>query len=56
MSDHDDRLLVLWNDYGNHWSWEPIQDMSLDAYREALRDVNRKFVPHVTSNAVGSSP
>jgi hypothetical protein len=41
---YDDRLLVLWNDYGNHWSWEPVQDMSLDAYLEALRDVNRKFV------------
>jgi hypothetical protein len=29
--------LVLNNDHGNHWSWEPAQDMELSRYRACWR-------------------
>jgi len=36
----------LWldNDHGNHWSWEPAQDMELTRYRALLAAVGRNFV------------
>jgi hypothetical protein len=43
-SSYDDRLLHVWNDFGNHWSWEPCKEMPLSDYLAALTDVNAKFV------------
>jgi len=31
------------NDHGNHWSWEPAQDMELTRYRALLAAVGRNF-------------
>lgn len=42
---YDDNVLKLWNDFGNHWSWEPIQDMPLSDYVAVLTEINGKFVP-----------
>jgi len=36
--------LVLNNDHGAHWSWEPAQDMELTRYRALLAAVGRNFV------------
>jgi hypothetical protein len=36
--------LALINDHGNHWSWEPAQDMELTRYRELLAALGRNFV------------
>src|ERR1019366_1369452 len=33
--------LRVWNDQPGHWSWEPVQDMSLSEFKDALFDVNR---------------
>jgi hypothetical protein len=35
--------LVLINDHGNHWSWEPAQNMELTRYRELLAALGRSF-------------
>ena len=35
--------LYVWNDHGNHWSWEPDFDMSLADYRAALASVSGNF-------------
>jgi len=43
-SRYDDGLLVVWNDHGDHWSWEPARDMTLDDYRAALLEINAQFV------------
>lgn len=44
-TDYNDNLLYVWNDFGNHWSWEPAIDMPLTSYISALALVNAKFVP-----------
>jgi hypothetical protein len=44
-SPFDDSFLYLWNDYADHWSWEPAQDMLLNAYLDVLRALNRSFKP-----------
>ncbi len=36
-------LLLVWNDVGNHWSWEPSIDMPLSDYRSLLDTANRHF-------------
>ena len=36
--------LVLHNDHGNHWSWEPARDMELSRYRAFLAAVGRDFL------------
>jgi len=36
-------LLLVWNDHGSHWSWEPAQDMSLTDYRALLSKSNAEF-------------
>lgn len=36
-------LLMVWNDDGNHWSWEPLADMPLSDYRALLDLANRVF-------------
>ena len=36
--------LILNNDHGDHWSWEPAQDMALSRYRTLLSAVARNFV------------
>jgi hypothetical protein len=41
---YDDAVLFLWNDYPGHWSWEPAQDMLLDAYVAALAALNAEFI------------
>jgi hypothetical protein len=41
---YNNSVLFLWNDYADHWSWEPAQDMQLDAYLDALRALSAKFV------------
>jgi hypothetical protein len=38
---YDDAMLFLWNDYADHWSWEPAQDMLLMGYLDVLRALNR---------------
>jgi hypothetical protein len=43
-SSFDEVRLVLWNDHGQHWSWEPARDMPLSEYREALATANAQFV------------
>ncbi|MGO8916520.1 MAG: hypothetical protein ACLQJR_11500 [Stellaceae bacterium] len=43
-TDYNDIALVLVNDQGNHWSWEPRFDMELAAYQNALAAVNMKFI------------
>jgi hypothetical protein len=43
-TDYNDSLLLVWNDYANHWSWDPAKDMPLSDYMSALADVNSKFV------------
>jgi hypothetical protein len=35
--------LYLENDYADHWSWEPAQDIEMARYRALLIDVGRKF-------------
>ena len=37
-------LLVVWNDYDDHWSWEPAEDMTLSAFQAALRLSHPHFV------------
>jgi hypothetical protein len=39
-----DSQLSLINDFGNHWLWQPNNDMSLADYRAALASVNTKFI------------
>ncbi|HXQ50663.1 MAG TPA: hypothetical protein VN802_06180 [Stellaceae bacterium] len=41
---YDDRALVLHNDTGNHWLWEPRADMPLADFEAALLAVNKNFV------------
>ena len=36
--------LVLDNDHGNQWSWEPATDMELTHYRALLAALGRNFV------------
>jgi hypothetical protein len=36
--------LILNNDHGSHWSWEPAQDMELSRYRALLAVLGRNFV------------
>jgi hypothetical protein len=36
--------LIVVNDHGNHWSWEPLKDMPLDDYKAALATVNGNFL------------
>lgn len=43
-SSYDDSMLFLWNDYADHWSWEPAQDMLLMGYLDVLMALNRSFV------------
>jgi hypothetical protein len=40
---YDDLILFAWNDYGNHWSWEPTRDMPLTVYANALKALNTSF-------------
>jgi hypothetical protein len=35
--------LYVWNDHGDHWSWEPDFDMPFADYRSALASVNGNF-------------
>jgi hypothetical protein len=37
-------LLVVRNDHGKHWVWEPVTDMPLADYLAALQDLNKRFV------------
>jgi|KBSMisStandDraft_5_1062788.scaffolds.fasta_scaffold3738278_1 hypothetical protein len=43
-STYDDKLLLVFRDQGNHWLWEPAQDMPRSDYISALQDVNGLFV------------
>lgn len=36
--------LVVYNDHGNHWVWEPAHDMPLFDYVAALAGMNGTFV------------
>ncbi len=36
-------LLIVWNDHGQHWSWEPAADMALSAYKSLLGKANLEF-------------
>ena len=38
-------LLVVRNDYTNHWSWEPAQAMEISEYVRLLAGLNAEFVP-----------
>lgn len=41
---YDGALLRVWNDYDDHWSWEPAQDMLLAEYVAALAALNGEFI------------
>jgi hypothetical protein len=41
---YDDAKFFLWNDYPNHWAWEPAQDMQLADYVAALAAINQEFI------------
>lgn len=41
---YDDQLLLVFRDQGNHWLWEPAQDMPRSDYISALHDINGLFV------------
>ncbi|MER2251646.1 hypothetical protein ABS772_17150 [Methylorubrum podarium] len=36
-------LLLVENDHGDHWSWEPGVDMPLSDYRSLLMQANLRF-------------
>lgn len=36
-------LLLVWNDHANHWSWEPVKDVSLSDYVSFLTLANVGF-------------
>ena len=36
--------LHLENDHGDHWSWEPTQDVEMERYRAFLAAIGRNFV------------
>jgi hypothetical protein len=36
-------LIIVWNDHGQHWSWEPANDMILTDYRAELSRANLHF-------------
>ena len=38
------RLILVYNDWGRHWSWQPISDMPLDDYKTELRASHGSFV------------
>lgn len=40
---YDDAVFLVWNDYDDHWIWEPSQNMPLTAYLDALRALNPEF-------------
>jgi hypothetical protein len=42
-SSYSDTLHLV-NNHGDHWSWEPAQDMEMSRYRALLTDVGRKFL------------
>lgn len=35
-----DNGLRVWNDHGNHYSWEPVEDMPLERFKALLAAVN----------------
>lgn len=37
------RMLLVWNDHGQHWQWEPIHDMPLSTYRILLVQSHSSF-------------
>ncbi|WP_119418334.1 hypothetical protein [Desertibaculum subflavum] len=41
---YDEGVLFVWNDHGNHWSWEPAFDMPWTDFVEALVQANRLFI------------
>ena len=38
-----DDLLLVYNDHGDHWVWEPAQDMEFDRYIALLAALNPEF-------------
>lgn len=36
-------LLLVWNDHGHHWAWEPAVDMTLSQYTGLLATANLAF-------------
>jgi hypothetical protein len=36
-------LLLVWNDHAQHWSWEPVADMPLSAFKAELSIANPNF-------------
>jgi hypothetical protein len=40
---YDDATFLLWNDYADHWSWEPARDMQLADYLAALKALVASF-------------
>jgi hypothetical protein len=45
LTEFDDSRVYLWNDFGNHWSWEPAMDMPLADYLAELSALGGKFTP-----------
>jgi hypothetical protein len=37
-------LLLVWNDHGQHWQWEPVHDMLLSDYQSLLASSHSFFV------------
>jgi len=36
-------LLIVWEDDPGHWVWQPVRDMLLSNYVDALRQSNARF-------------
>jgi hypothetical protein len=42
---YPDDLLIVVNDHGHHFSWQPARDMTLDEFETALATLNGNFLP-----------
>ena len=47
-SPYDCGLILLYNDRGNHWSWQPRSNMLLATYIKILAAADKNFVPCIT--------
>ena len=41
---YDDKLIVIWNNHGNHWLFGPAFSMPLTSYKAALSALNANFI------------
>jgi hypothetical protein len=41
---YSDDLLIVVNDHGHHFAWQPARDMTLNEFQIALGALNREFL------------